>query len=132
MPSDEGKQTLEKLWKGGRKGNLCALEALKAWALREVMRARGEDENLEVIASKVKKIGGGHPNRSAIFKLFERIDADPGWFPGKSYGLPAGRPPALSPQKQQNIAASAMAQKEAGLELRRKKVPRAGWRGRCV
>ena len=46
MSADEGQQTLERLWKDGRKGNLSPLETMKGWALREVMRARGEEENL--------------------------------------------------------------------------------------
>ena len=54
MSADEGQQTLERLWKGGRKGNLSPLETLKGWALREAMRARGTEENLETIAGKLK------------------------------------------------------------------------------
>ena len=36
-------------------------------------RARGEDENLADIARSVVKMGGGHPSREIIRKLFELI-----------------------------------------------------------
>ena len=78
---------LADLWKSGRDGTLCPLEQAKAWGFREAQRARGQDENLADIARSVVKMGGGHPSRETIRKLFELIGEDEEWHPGKRYGL---------------------------------------------
>ena len=109
----QGEKTLEKLWKSGRRGTLSPLAQAKVWGFREAQRARGEEENLEEISNSVAKIGGGHPGRDAIRRFFEKVDADPAWYPGKREGARPGPKPALTPQQQQNIARSAMAHKQA-------------------
>ena len=82
--------SLESLWKEGRDGALSPLEQKRAWALRTAQRDIGGDKavNLEKIADRVTKVGGGHPTREAIRQFLERVDADPEWFPGKNYRRP--------------------------------------------
>jgi hypothetical protein len=110
-------KTLEKLWKSGREGTLCPLEQAKTWGFREAQRARGEEENHQDIAQSVVKVGGGRPGRDAVRKFFEKVDADPDWYPGKRDGERPGPKPALTAQQQNNIAQCAMAHKKtAGLE----------------
>ena len=106
--------SLESLWKEGRKGALCPLEQMRAWALRAAQRdlLGGEDAvNYAAIADRVTKVGGGHPGREAIRQFLDRVDEDPDWYPGKNYRkrrqtwneraplapprpLPVGPPPA--------------------------------------
>ena len=79
--------SLESLWKEGRDGALSPLEQMRACALRTAQRDIGGDKavNLEKIADRVTKVGGGHPTREAIRQFLERVDADPEWYPGKTY-----------------------------------------------
>ena len=74
--SDSVQDVLKKAWLVARKGYLAPLEEAKAWALREVWRAEGKSEyGLNTfVASKVKKTGGGHPEREAVRKLFLKMD----------------------------------------------------------
>ena len=110
--------TLEHLWKGGRQGNLSPFEQMRALVLREVY------VELKVplcglqgrVAAKLQKIGGGAPNAEAVGALWKRVDADPGWFPGKSYQERHGPKPALTGIQQHNIARSMMAYKAGGGE----------------
>jgi hypothetical protein len=93
---------LQKAWRGGRKGNLSALEEARAWALREVWQ---DDHKPEYgmhtyIAGKIKRIGGGHPGGAAVKKFFDRVDADPGWFPGKSTQAQFGPSSVITPTNQ--------------------------------
>ena len=55
--------SLERLWKEGRDGALSPLEQMRAWALRTAQRDIGGDKaaNLEKIADRVTKVGGGIP-----------------------------------------------------------------------
>ena len=57
--------SLERLWKEGRDGALSPLEQMRALALRKAQRDIGGDKavNLEKIADRVTKVGGGasHP-----------------------------------------------------------------------
>ena len=53
--------------------------------MREVYR---EDEVPEKklytkLASKLTKIGGGHPTPRAVLLLFKKVDNDDDWYPGK-------------------------------------------------
>ena len=59
--------SLERLWKEGRDGVLSPLEQMRAWALRTAQRDLGGEKavNLEKIADRVTKVGGGHPTREA-------------------------------------------------------------------
>ena len=111
-------ELLRDAWLGARKGNLCALSECKAWALREVWREQKDsDHGLNVFVSqRLKKNGGGHPGSDAIAKLFNKIDADPAWFPGKKAQAKCGPKPALSATAKQAIAKSAMSMKERGEE----------------
>ena len=81
------RKSLQKMWMGGREGDLCAKEQLKALCYREIM------QDLQVaihgmitnIARKLQNNGGGQPTCEALRKIFHRVDEDPEWFPGKSY-----------------------------------------------
>jgi len=92
------------------------LELLRAWALREVQVDAGDAVNMDHIAKKLKKVGGGAPGREAVRQLFDRIDADKNWFPGKRYQVKFGPDPLLTKEKRRQIARSAMQMKENGLE----------------
>ena len=35
------------------------------------------------IAARLILAGGGHPQKACICKLFQRVDGDPDWYPGK-------------------------------------------------
>lgn len=83
-------QILRDAWQGGMDDRLCAREQAKAWALREVWREDGKSEyGLHTfVASRVKKNKkgkptGAHPTRASMQEFFNKIDADPEWYPGK-------------------------------------------------
>ena len=111
---------LREAWLGGRTGNLSPLEEAKAWALREAWRDEGNSSYgmLVHIAGKVYKTGPGkkHPSPPALSQLFDRMDADKDWFPGKSDQEQHGPAPSLNGTMQTTIARSAMAMKERGEE----------------
>ena len=109
---------LRQAWLEGRDGNLSALSEARAWALRQVWRDEKKSDHgmLTYVASKVVKIGGGSPTHTAISKLFDKIDDDPGWFPGKSYQEKHGPDSVITPTMQNVVAQSAMAMKERGQE----------------
>ena len=115
--------SLEGLWKSGRSGSLSPLEQMRAVAFRDVYKemgqapqAGGQDAVNGSIATKLIKIGGGHPSKQAVAKLFARIDEDAGWYPGKRYQEQFGPAHALNGAKRRCIAASAMAAKKDGNE----------------
>jgi len=101
---------LARLWKGGRPGTLSPLMQAKAWGLSEA-RVQQVD-----IAAKLEKVGGGHPTKSAVCKLLERIKGDPEWYPGKRPDASYGRKPVLRGAKRKQVAASAMTLKRRGVE----------------
>lgn len=109
---------LEKAWRGGRVGYFSALEESRAWALRQVWKDYHKPEYgmHTYIAGKIKKIGGGHPGRAAVLKFFDKVDADPKWFPGKSTQTQFGPSSVITPTNQAIVARSAMAMKERGEE----------------
>ena len=109
---------LRHLWRDGRDGNLCALEQMRVWVLRDVLRDQGApDYGLHVrIASQVTKIGGGCPSKEAIRMLLEKIDADRDWFPGKSYQQSHGPPRAINGTNRSIVANSMMVAKADGIE----------------
>ena len=109
---------LHKAWRGGREGYLSALEEARAWALREVWQDDGKpDYGMHTyIAGKIKKIGGGHPGCAAVKKFFDKVDADPKWYPGKKTQAQFGPASVISPTNQAIVARSAMAMKERGEE----------------
>jgi len=112
-------ELLKTAWLGGRTGNLSALTQAKVWALREVWRESGKsDYGMHMFISKrVKKIGGGCPERPAISKLLDKIDEDRDWFPGKSTQEQHGPQSAITPTFQAIVARSAMIRKEQGSEI---------------
>ena len=115
----DGQQRLADLWLQAKKGRLAPWAEAKAWGLREAWKeSHGERTYglLDFVATRVKKQGGGSPSASAISQLFEKMDNDRAWFPGKSYGASGGMPPALTGQAKGAIARAAMALKREGLE----------------
>lgn len=96
------------------------MQEAKAWALRESWRDEGNSDYgmLKHIARRVYKNGSGkkHPTPSALSQLFEKMDADKDWFPGKSSQEQHGPAPVLSATNQTTVARSAMAMKERGEE----------------
>lgn len=111
-------ELLRKAWLSARHGNLSALSECKAWALREVWREQKDSDHglLVFVSGRLKKQGGGCPQPEAIGKLFNKIDADPTWFPGKKSLVTPGPDPALSTSAKQAIAKSAMSMKDRGEE----------------
>lgn len=117
MASDR-ETILSEAWLGGRGGTLSGKEVARAWALRQVWRDDGKTEHgmWAYIASKVWKVGGGHPQGEAVKKLLVKIDNDPTWYPGKNSDTTPGPKSPISGTNQALIAQSAMAMKERGTE----------------
>ena len=85
--------TLADVWKGGGPGALSPLTQVRVWALRDAYVDTGaKAHGLQVlIATKVTKVGGGRPEAEVVRRLLARIDDDPDWYPGKTYGGKVGR-----------------------------------------
>jgi hypothetical protein len=47
---------------------------------------------LVFVAESVQKMGGDQPATSSLKEFYEKVDADPEWFPGKHNGEPRGPP----------------------------------------
>ena len=114
---------LQKAWQEGKAGSLSPSAQAKAWAYREVWREEGKslhglNEHVAARVYKVKQPGqrAKHPSGVAIAQLYNRIDEDPDWFPGKNAAQNGGRKRALSAQQANAIATSAMALKERRVE----------------
>ena len=107
---------LKELWWGGKPGTMSAQEEARAWGLREAWQEEHGDKTYGMntwIASKVWKIKDGkkkqeHPTPEALRRLFEKIDSDSEWFPGKCDRVQYGPAPAISGTNQAVIARSAM------------------------
>ena len=57
-------------WLVASTGRLPPVEQAKLWALREVLRKRGDDVlQYAWMAGQVKLVGGGHPTRQAVKSL---------------------------------------------------------------
>ena len=63
-----------------------------------------------------RKIGGGHPHGYAIKELYEKINADSEWYPGKVYGSVGGRPPVLSRTQVRSLKRTAEQMKKCDIE----------------
>ena len=116
---DERQQELEKLWKSGKEGSVSPMEAMRAWALRGAYQKINVPSKkiCAMIVTQVTKIGGGHPTTRALLKLFEKIDTDVDWFPGKEYRTEAKGPkPLMTKQKALGIKRAMESAKEEGLE----------------
>ena len=108
-----GAKTLERCWLGGNANHLSAKELLKALCYREVMKdsevpAHGMTTR---IAKRLKKVGGGPVAAQGLRQIFARVDADPDWYPGKSYQEVHGPARVLTGQKRRALAECAMALK---------------------
>ena len=62
-------EQLRDVWLRAQHGRLCAWEQAKALALREVSREIHGRTQLEWIAARVEKAGGGHPRRYVTSSL---------------------------------------------------------------
>ena len=86
--------TLEELWHHARTGKLSAWSEAKAWPLREVWQQLFKKDSVyglnAWVAKRLKKAGGGRPTRQAIGQLFQKVDDDNKWFPGKLMAAPGG------------------------------------------
>ena len=117
--SDETKQDLlRNAWLDAKSGGLPGREQAKAWALRELWKHSGKGEHgmKTFICTKLKKKGGGSPTVPSLCTLFDKIDADPDWFPGKANYDNCGAPCTMTSQNRAAIARCAMAMKADGVE----------------
>ncbi len=117
---DGGHQALlRRAWTEAREGNLSAVSQAKAWALREVWRDAGKGEHglKTYVAGKLQKAGGTDPPTSAaVHLLFQKMDEDEEWFPGKSSQEKFGPDRGLTGANRAAVARSAMNMKEQGVE----------------
>ena len=119
-------ENLEKLWLHARSGTLCAREQMKAWGLREAWKQLNLTTTrpptrkelygmLEFVRQRVRTSGQQptHPTCNSLKALFEKIDADPSWYPGKKDedATPPGPLPVLRGVKRKAVAEAAMALK---------------------
>lgn len=119
-------QSLERLWLHARSGTMCAREQMKAWGLREAWKdlhltsARPPSRKdlygmLEFVRQRVQTSGPEptHPTCNSLKALFEKIDADTDWYPGKrdEDATPPGPLPVLRGVKRKAVAEAAMALK---------------------
>ena len=109
--------TLQELWNTGKDSCLSPKEQSRAWALREVYREMGVPEKklYTKMAEKLTKVGGGQPTSKALLLLFEKVDGDEDWYPGK-VAEGRGRKPVLSGVARSAIKRSAEAMKRNGGE----------------
>ena len=78
---------LRQLWLSAPPGRMSPWQQARALALREVSRElHAGRTQLEWVAARVEKVGGGSPGQDALHKFFTKVDADPDWFPGKQCG----------------------------------------------
>ena len=116
-------ELLREAWLGEREGNMSAQQEARAWALRETWKEEHGDKTygmLPHIANKVYKVAKKkkeHPTSSALSQLFQKIDNDKGWFPGKSEQVKHGPAPAINGTNQGIIARTAMTMKDNGKEV---------------
>ena len=121
--------SVEELWTVAQLGSMPPLEQMKAFALREVVQSfdvhipnsREGKVPYQWIADRVQVYTGDRtvqrPERDAVRCFFERVDADPNWYPGKTYHTKKrGRKPLLHKGKRRAIASAMMAAKDRGLE----------------
>ena len=120
MTFERQQELLRKAWLDDRHGNLNAFGEAKAWALREIWRAVHDNNDygmLPSVAARVKKCGTGEsPSKAALFQLFQKVEADDEWFPGKSYQEKHGPVKVLDGTCVQAIATCAQAAKKRKIE----------------
>ena len=119
-------ELLKEAWLGGREGTMSGQTQARAWALKEVWKEDHGEKNtygmLGHIASKLYTITPPrkkkeNPTPSAVRQLFEKMDNDKEWFPGKTDRVKFGPEPAINGTNQAVIARSAMNMKEKGAEV---------------
>ena len=106
-------------WISGKVGCLSPMAHSKTWALCTVCQEeKGVHFSDAEIASKVTKVGGGHPSKVAIFYLRRRWESDPGWHPGKASPEAQTRGPkrTFTLRRQRAVAQCAMSMKRQKLE----------------
>ena len=82
---DTMSSALRQLWLSAPPGRMSPWQQARALALREVSRElHAGRTQLEWVAARVEKVGGGSPGQDALHKFFTKVDADPDWFRGKS------------------------------------------------
>ena len=110
---DTMSSALRQLWLSAPPGRMSPWQQARALALREVSRElHAGRTQLEWVAARVEKVGGGSPGQDALHKFFTKVDADPDWFPGKQCsGKKRGRSPLLTLAKRRCIARAAMSAK---------------------
>ena len=115
--------TLEQLWLSAPEGKLCAREQAKAWALRHVWLQAGNGQHglYSYVAERVQKMkdgkpNGGHPVPNSVKDFFEKVDADPNWYPGKHTDTPRGPKRILTGVKVTAIVSAAKRLKAEGEE----------------
>ena len=105
--------SLRDAWLRAPVSRLSAGQQARALALREVSKElHAGRTQLEWVAGRAEKVGGGSPGKAALSKFFALVDADPDWFPGKQGGEKRGRKPLLTRGKRRCIALSAMTSKK--------------------
>ena len=115
MSDNNPQDILLEAWLGGKEGTLCGREQARVWALREQWRENHTSDHgmNSYIAGKVRKTKNGrpegpHPDRTAIAKLFEKIDEEEDdWFPGKFSSENMGRKRVLAGGKLNAVCKSA-------------------------
>ena len=124
MGSEEEEQKLSNLWKTGRVGTLTPWSQCKVWALAQAWGIVKPDTVhgrntwikglVEVVTEDKRK--KKHPTEQAIGQLLAKVESDPHWFPGKSYGSKAGAKERIPSMNKATIARSAMSLKKSGVE----------------
>ena len=105
------------------KGKLPPFEVTKAIAFEEVITQMEKHMGKscwqllgvgkkEFIASKLTKVGGGHPSTRQVTKHYTKAKKDATWFPGRKPENQGGRPEQITPAQKQAIANKAMQLKE--------------------
>ena len=105
------------------KGELAPYEVAKAIAFNEVITEMEKHMNKscwellgvgrkEFTASRLTKVGGGHPSTRAVSKHWTKAQQDPKWFPGKKTDNSGGRPDQITPAQKEAIATKAMELKD--------------------
>ena len=116
--------TLRALWHTSAPGRLTPWQQARALAFREASREiYGGHVAVNWIAGFLKKTDDAgtaytdlSPSHQSLNEFFNKVDADPDWFPGKHSGTKRGPKPLLSKSKRARIASSAMTQKREGFE----------------
>ena len=106
--------TLEGLWHSASPGHLSPWQQALALGMRHASKdVYGGHVCVKWIASKLRKTDASGkaysdeaPKHSSVSGLFQKVDADPRWYPGKISGTKRGPKPVLTGTKRARIAAS--------------------------